>query len=102
MLTPGSPRPLYDWQYHHVSRLLAAICPEVGLIVVAGYSFPAYDQKVHAVLSAINRLADNPPVLIVNPAVEAIPPALLRSIFPKCESHAIGFGEFDWPVRGEV
>jgi hypothetical protein len=96
MLTPGSPRPLYDWQYHLVSRLLADVRREIGEIVVAGYSFSAYDKPVHQVLRTVHRLAAKPPTHIVNPDAAALDPTLLRSIFGDCELHACGFGEYEW------
>ena len=96
MLTPGSPKLLYDWQYQLVMQLLATACPEVGEIIVAGYSFPAYDKPVHKVLRTLYLAANKPPVHIVNPAAASIEPYLLESIFGNCELHACGFGEYEW------
>jgi predicted heme/steroid binding protein len=96
MLTPGSPRVLYDWQYHLVSRLLASVCPEVSEITVAGYSFPDYDKPVHQVLRTIHKLAGKPSTHIVNPAAATLAPDLLKSIFGTCELHPVGFGEHTW------
>jgi len=96
MLTPGSAKLLYDWQYQLVTQLLETVCPEVGEIIVAGYSFQAYDKPVHKVLRTVHRAADKPPVHIVNPSAASIKPNLLKSIFGKCELHACGFGEYEW------
>jgi len=96
MLTPGSPRPLYDWQYHLISQLLARVCPEIGEITVVGYSFPDYDKPVHEVLATIHRLAGKPPTHIVNPGAAALSLPLLKSIFGGCELHATGFGDYEW------
>jgi hypothetical protein len=96
MLTPGSPRALYDWQYHLISRLLAGVCQEVSEITVAGYSFPDYDRPVHQVLRTVHKLAGNPTTHIVNPAAAKLDPQLLKSIFGTCELHAVGFGDHTW------
>lgn len=96
MLTPGSAPLLYEWQYNHTLKLLAAVCSEVGEIIVAGYSFPAYDERVHTVLRTIHKLAGKPPTQIVNPAAASLAPKLLKSIFGKCELHACGFGDYQW------
>lgn len=96
MLTPGSPRVLYDWQYELTSANLATVCPEISEIIVAGYSFPAYDTPVHRVLRKIYKLANKPRTHIVNPAAATIEPKLLKSIFGKCELHACGFADYSW------
>lgn len=96
MLTPGSPRVLYDWQYRLVSERLSAVCPEVAEIVVAGYSFPAYDRPVHDVLRTIHQRAGRPPTHIVNPAAASLDAKLLKSLFGACELHAVGFGDYEW------
>jgi hypothetical protein len=96
MLTPGSPRLLYDWQYHLTSQLLARVCAEIREVFVVGYSFPPYDKPVHRVLQGIHSLAHKPPTHIVNPAAAKLSPVLLKSIFGKYELHACGFGDYKW------
>jgi hypothetical protein len=96
MLTPGSPELLYDWQYNLTLKTLRRVCPDIDEIIVAGYSFPAYDKPVHRVLHTLHGWAGKPTTHIVNPAAATLSPKLLKSIFGKCELHGCGFGEYEW------
>lgn len=93
MLTPASPKDLYDWQYKLVLDALRPVCPEIEHVYVIGYSFPRYDRPVHQVLRTIHRRANRPPVAVVNPSAADLSGRVLREVFGDYELRPVGFEE---------